>query len=216
MDLFGHPFSSYTWKGLIPFYAYDIPFTFHEMNPMERNEAYAFVQKAHPAGKFPVLVDGEETVFEATAIAEYLAARVPDAAPLIPSDPIAAARARMMDRFFDHYVMDVGQLVVNASIADAEHPDPAQVQAGKTGLLRSYAWLENWLAENELPQHVSLVTCAAAPSLFYADWIEPIPADCQRVAALRAEILALPAVSRCVDDARPFRDFFPLGAPDRD
>lgn len=216
MDLYGHPFSSYTWKGLIPFYAYDIPFTFHEVNPMERNEAYAFVQKAHPAGKFPVLVDAEETVFEATAIVEYLAARVPSAASLIPSDPIAAARARMMDRFFDHYVMNVGQLVVNAYIANSENPDPAQVEEGKTGLLRSYAWLESWLSDNELPPHVSLVTCAAAPSLFYADWIERIPVDCPRVAALRGEILALPAVSRCVDDARPFRHFFPLGAPDRD
>tara|TARA_R100001129_G_scaffold13137_1_gene8463 strand:- start:448 stop:723 length:276 start_codon:yes stop_codon:yes gene_type:complete len=84
MDLYGHPFSSYTWKGLIPFYAYDIPFTFHEVNPMERNEAYAFVQKAHPAGKFPVLVDGEETVIEATAIVEYVAARVPPQHRLSP------------------------------------------------------------------------------------------------------------------------------------
>ncbi|WP_370177838.1 glutathione S-transferase family protein [Alteriqipengyuania sp.] len=216
MDLYGHPFSSYTWKGLIPFYAYDIPFTFHEVNPMERNEAYSFVQKTHPAGKFPVLVDGEHTIFEATAIVEYIAARIPQAAPLLPDDPVEAARARLMDRFFDHYVMDVGQLVVNAYIADRENPDPAQVEAGKTGLLRSYAWLESWLAKNELPPHVSLPTCAAAPSLFYADWIERIPKDCPRVAALRAEILALPAVVRCVDDARPFRHFFPPGAPDRD
>lgn len=216
MELYGHPFSSYTWKGLIPLYASDILFTFREVNPMEQNEAYAFIQTAHPAGRFPVLVDGEHTVFEATAIAEYLAARFPEAAALIPADPIDAARARMMDRFFDHYVMDVGQLVVNAFIADPESPDPAQVEAGKTGLLRSYAWLEDWLAKQELPPHVSLVTCAAAPSLFYADWIERIPDDCPRVAALRAEILALPAVARCVDDARPYRHYFPPGAPDRD
>lgn len=216
MELYGHPFSSYTWKGLIPLYAYDIPFTFREVNPMEQNEAYAFVQKAHPAGKFPVLVNGEHTVFEATAIVEYLAARYPEAAPLIPADPIEAARARMMDRFFDLYVMDVGQLVVNAFIADPENPDPAQIEAGKKGLRRSYAWLEDWLAKHDLPPHVSLVTCAAAPSLFYADWIERIPDDCPRVAALRAEILALPAVARCVDDARPYRHYFPPGAPDRD
>ena len=216
MELYGHPFSSYTWKGLIPLYAYGIPFTFREVNPMEQNEAYAFVQTAHPAGKFPVLVDGEHTVFEATAISEYLAARYPDAAPLIPADPIEAARARMMDRFFDHYVMDVGQLVVNAFIANSENPDPAQVAAGKTGLLRSYGWLEDWLTKHDLPPHVSLVTCAAAPSLFYADWIERIPDDCARVAALRAEILVLPAIARCVDDARPYRHYFPPGAPDRD
>ncbi|MEL7689341.1 glutathione S-transferase family protein [Citromicrobium bathyomarinum] len=216
MELYGHPFSSYTWKGLIPLYAYDIPFTFREVNPMEQNEAYAFVQSAHPVGKFPVLVDGDHSVCEATAIAEYLAARDPEAAALIPADPIEAARARMMDRFFDHYVMDVGQLVVNACISNPENPDQTQVEAGRKGLLRSYAWLEDWLAKHDLPPHVSLVTCAAAPSLFYADWIERIPADCPRVAALRAEILALPAVARCVDDARPYRHYFPPGAPDRD
>jgi glutathione S-transferase len=33
---------------------------------------------------------------------------------------------------------------------------------------------------------------------------------------LRAELLALPEVSRCVEEARPYRPYFPLGAPDRD
>ena len=64
--------------------------------------------------------------------------------------------------------------------------------------------------------HVSLVTCAAAPSLFYADWVEPIGPTRLRLRELRAELLALPAVKRCVDDARPYRPYFPLGAPDRD
>ena len=57
------------------------------------------------------------------------------------------------------------------------------------------------------------MTCAAAPSLFYADWVEPIPAECPRLAALRAELLALPPVARAVDEARPYRGYFPPGAP---
>jgi glutathione S-transferase len=63
---------------------------------------------------------------------------------------------------------------------------------------------------------VSLVTCAAAPSLFYADWVEPIAAKHSRLRSLRAELLALPPVARCIDDARPFRHYFPPGAPERD
>ncbi|WP_202386719.1 glutathione S-transferase family protein [Qipengyuania algicida] len=211
LTLYGHPFSSYTWKALIPLYANGTEFEFREIMPGDE-----FIAKAHPAGKFPVLIDGKTEVFEATAIVEYLAVHHPGTAALIPADPGEAVVARMMDRFFDNYVMNVGQLVVNAYIADAQSPDPMQVKAGKDGLLRSYGWLENWLSNNSLPPHVSLVTCAAAPSLFYADWIERIPADCLRVASLRAEILALPAVARCVDDARPYRHYFPLGAPDRD
>lgn len=215
MELYGHPFSSYSWKGLIPFYAYDIPFEFRMVDP-DHAENGAFVQQAHPAGKFPVLRDGETVIVEATAIIEYLAATRAEAIELIPADPRAAATMRMLDRIFDNYVMGSMQRVVNAHIADGENPDPEEVEGGKAGLRRAYAWLEDWLASKALPPHVSLVSCAAAPSLFYADWIERIPEKYGRVAALRAELLALPSVARCVDDARPYRDFFPGGAPDRD
>jgi glutathione S-transferase len=212
LALYGHPFSSYTWKALIPLYANGTAFEFRELGP-DHPDHGAFVATAHPAGKFPVLVDGDTTVVEATSIVEYLAAKHSGPAPLIPED---ALTARMLDRVFDNYVMANLQRVVSAYIANAENPDPAEVAAGNDGLLRAYRWIEAWLGEHDLPPHVSLVTCAAAPSLFYADWVERIPADCPRVAALRAVLLALPSVSRCVEDARYFRPYFPLGAPNRD
>ena len=34
--------------------------------------------------------------------------------------------------------------------------------------------------------------------------------------AYRARLLSRPSVARAVDEARPFRSYFPLGAPDRD
>ena len=105
--------------------------------------------------------------------------------------------------------------VVNAYLRNRDNPDPAEVEGGKTDLKRTYAWLETWLEANRFPPHVSLASCAAAPSLFYADWVERIP-EGSRLAALRAELLALPAVSRCVEEARPYRSYFPPGAPDRD
>ena len=213
--LYGHPFSSYTWKALMPLYANGTDFEFRNVDPSGPGH-HEFVRTAHPAGKFPVLVDGDAIVVEATAIVEHLAVHHPGASPLIPADPAEAAVARMLDRVFDNYVMGSGQLVVNAYIASRENPDPAQVAAGKQSLARAYRWLEDWLSAKELPPHVSLVSCAAMPSLFYADWIEPIPDDCPRVAGLRAELLALPSAIRCIEDARPYRSYFPLGAPDRD
>ena len=215
LALYGHPFSSYTWKALIPLYANGTPFEFREVGP-DHPEHAMFIGEAHPAGKFPVLEDGDTVVVEATSIIEYLAVQHPGPAPLIPTDPAAAVTTRMLDRVFDNYVMANMQRVVNAFIADRENPDPAEVSGGREGLLRAYRWLESWLAEGEMPPHVSLVTCAAAPSLFYADWVERIPGDCPRLAALRAELLALPSVVRCVDDARPYRAWFPPGQPDRD
>jgi glutathione S-transferase len=215
LALYGHLFSSYTWKALIPLYANGTEFEFREVSPAAPANG-AFVAEAHPAGKFPVLVDGDTVVVEATSIVEYLAVHHPGPAPLIPSDPAAAVTARMLDRVFDNYVMGNMNRVVVAHIRNGESPDAAEIADAKDKLLAAYRWIERWLAGNTLPPHVSLVTCAAAPSLFYADWVEPIPADCPRLAALRAELLALPPVARAVDEARPYRSYFPPGAPDRD
>lgn len=222
LALYGHPFSSYTWKALIPLYANETAFEFRDLgsgNP----DFGTFVAAEHPAGKFPILVDGETTIVEATAIIEYLAVHHPGPAPLIPEDPADAVTARMLDRVFDNYVMASMHRVVAAHFVDRDNgmsglrdPDPDEVSKGKAGLLRAYRWLEDWLSANSPVSHVSLVTCAAAPSLFYADWVEPIPTDCPRLVSLRAELLALPAVARCVEDARPYRSYFPPGAPDRD
>jgi glutathione S-transferase len=224
LALYGHVFSSYTWKALIALYANGTPFEFRGIGPGAPDEHNALIHAAHPAGKFPILTDGDTAVIEATSIVEYLAVHHPGEAPLIPADPAKAATARMIDRVFDNYLESNFQRIVGAYLSNTAvgnmptvgEPNMAEVEAGKAGLRRTYAWLERWLGANELPPHVSLVTCAAAPALFYADWCEPLPADCPRLAALRGELLALPPVVRCVDDARPFRAYFPPGAPDRD
>ena len=224
LELHGHPFSSYTWKALIPLYANGTPFAFREIDTSVP-KFESFTGKAHPSGQFPVLVDGDAVVVEATSIVEHLAVHHPGPAPLIPADPAQAVDARMIDRVFDNYVMGNVQRVIAAHFVDRDDPGAGglrdepfapEIAAGKTGLRRAYAWLERWLGENRLPPHVSLVTCAAEPALFYADWVERIPESCPRLAALRAELLALPEVSRCVEDARPYRAYFPYGAPDRD
>jgi len=224
LQLYGHPFSSYTWKALIPLYANSTPFEFREIDPSEP-KFESFCGRVHPSGQFPVLVDGDAIVVEASSIVEHLAVHHPGPARLIPDDPAEAVVVRMLDRVFDHYVMGNMQRITAAYFVNRDDPaagglrgEPiaSEIDAAKVMLRKAYAWLERWLAANTLPPHVSLVTCAAAPSLFYADWMDPIPADCTRLAALRAELLALPPVARCVDDARPYRAYFPPGAPDRD
>ena len=216
LQLFGHPFSSYTWKALIPLYANAIPFTFRMLDP-DHPENQAFVQQRTPAGKFPVLLDGEKLVFEATGIIEYLAATRPECSTLLPADPTAAAHMRMLDRVFDNYVMGNLLRVVQAHLAAPAAPDQSEIAAARQALGRAYRWLETWLEAEGEPPSVTLVTCAAAPSLFYADWVLPIAAKgCSRLAAWRAVLLALPSVARCVDDARPYRKLFPPGAPNPD
>lgn len=219
LALYGHPFSSYTWKALIPLYANGTEFEFREVGP-DHPEHGEFVQAVHPQGKFPVLVGsspgGSSTVFEATSIVEHLALHHPGPAPLIPADPAEAAVVRRLDRVFDNYVMNVMQVVVDEYIRDAVNPDTVRCQEARERLTRTYGWLEDWLADYPRGEEITLIECAAAPSLFYADWVHPIGKEHPRLKSWRGHLLSLAPIQRCVEDARPWRSLFPLGAPDRD
>lgn len=214
LELYGHPFSSYTWKALIALYANATPFTFRQVGP-DQPENSARVQAASPQGKFPLLVDGALDLFEASVIIEHLARHHPGPAPLLPADPDAAIATRMIDRVFDNYVMNAMQESVDEVLREGTLSDTTRARV-EARLQRSYRWIDGWLAGYARPDGVSLIECAAAPALFYADWVVPIPDECARLKGWRAHLLALPPVSRCVEDARPYRSYFPLGAPDRD
>lgn len=215
LALYGHPFSSYTWKALIALYANEVEFEFRIVDDGHPGNV-AVVQAAGPLGKFPVLQDGENLLFEATTIIDYIAQHHTGAGTLIPSDPDAAIGIRMLDRVFDNYVMGSMQIVVDEYIRDAQNPDMTRVEEARARLEKVYAWLEDWLRFYPPMDHVTLIECAAAPSLFYADWVYPISERYPRLRNWRAHLLRLPSVARCVEDARPYRPFFPLGAPDRD
>ena len=213
--LYGHPFSSYSWKALIALYSCGIAFEFRLLDG-DHPENLAFVQQAGPAGKFPVWADGAAVIFEATAIIEHLAACYPSARGLIPDAPERAVQTRMLDRVFDNYVMAPMQAIVDAWIVCPDAPERERIETAAAALRRSYEWIEHWLASAPPVGTPTLLECAAAPALFYADWVEPIGSNLPRLAAWRRQLLAVPAVVRCIEEARPYRDYFPPGAPDRD
>jgi glutathione S-transferase len=82
----------------------------------------------------------------------------------------------------------------------------------------AYCWLDGAMAGREWAagDAFSMADCAAAPALFYADWAHPIADSFANVRAYRRRLLARPSFARAVDEARPYRPLFPLGAPDRD
>ena len=96
--------------------------------------------------------------------------------------------------------------------------DPYGVNEARTMLETIYAWLDARMAGRTwaVGDTFTLADCAAAPSLFYADWTHEIPARFASLKAYRARLLARPSVARAVDGGRPYRHYFPLGAPDRD
>src|SRR5215468_2665824 len=118
-----------------------------------------------------VIVDDGQFVFEATGIIEYLEARFPETARLIPSDPALAAEVRMWDRFFDNYVSyPQGRLVF--MVIGREPDDGKGGAAWKSMLETSYALLDRRMAGRTwaVGENFSLADCAAAPALLYADW----------------------------------------------
>ncbi|HWJ39416.1 MAG TPA: glutathione S-transferase family protein [Sphingomicrobium sp.] len=211
--LFGHPFSSYTWKALIALYEAGAPFEFRNIagDKYPENEA-AFL--AHwPVGKFPLLVEDGEPIMESSVIVEHVAPA------LVPNGGQAAREVRMLDRIFDNHVMTPVQAIV------AEHlpfitptPDEGRIARAKAALDKAYPWLDSRLAGREWAagDSFTLADCAGAPSLFYADWVHPIPDQLATLKDYRKRVLARPSVARAVDEARPYRHLFPLGAPDRD
>jgi glutathione S-transferase len=215
--LYSHPFSSYSQKALIALYENATPFELKMLGP-QTPQNFAALMKLWPIGKFPVLDDDGVVVFEATSIIEHLALRHPGPVRLIPTDPGIALEVRMMDRAFDNYVMTPMNWIVQDARRSPDARDAQTVAQGRSLLDTTYRWLDqrmtgrHWAAGESF----SLADCAAAPSLFYADWAHPIAEEFHELRAFRKRLLARPSVARAVDEARPYRQFFPLGAPDRD
>ena len=217
MQLYAHPFSSYCQKVLIALYENDTPFEFRLLSP-EHPDTAAEHAALWPLKRFPVLTDGERTLMEASIIVEYLDLHHPGPVRLVPDDPRQALEVRTMDRIFDNYVMTPMQKIVGDSLRPAEVRDPHGVNEARELLESAYAWLEGVLGAREWAagDAFGLADCAAAPALFYADWAHPIDPRFGNVRGYRERLLARPSFARAVDEARPYRPFFPLGAPDRD
>lgn len=215
VKLYAHPFSSYCQKVLIALYENDLSF---ELRLLDDEAGMAELETLWPFQRFPVLTDGGRTVIEATIIVEHLQLHHPGPVRLIPEDPSAALEVRFMDRFFDNYVSTPQQKIVFDSLRAESDRDACGVVEARRTLETAYRWLDGALADREWAagKDFSLADCAAAPFLFYADWTHPIDATFARVRAYRERLLARPSFARAVDEARPYRSLFPLGAPDRD
>jgi glutathione S-transferase len=213
IQIYGHPFAAFVWKPLIAAYARDVPFAFRMVDP-DHPENQARMVQLSPTGQVPALVDGDREITESNAVIEYLD-RFCDSPPLVPANRDIALAARMLADVFDDYVATPMQRIVAEAFRGEGEKDPRGVADAAAILDRTYAWLASRIGGSWAAGEVfTLADCAAAPALFYADWVQPIPAG--PLKDYRARLLAHPPVARVVDEARPYRPFFPLGAPNRD
>jgi len=215
LTLYAHPFSSYCQKVLTALYENGTPF---EYRKIEDADAWADLAKRWPMRRMPLLIDNGRTIVEATVIIEHLQLEYPGPVRLIPEDPRAALEVRTMDRFFDNYVATPQQKFVFDRMRPEASRDAYGVEEARRTLTTAYEWLEGVMAGRQWAagDAFSLADCAAAPFLFYADWTHAIDAKFANVRAYRQRLIARPSFTRAVNEARPYRPLFPLGAPDRD
>jgi glutathione S-transferase len=216
LALYLHPLSSFCQKATTAFYEKGLAF---ETRLLDGSEPVASEFAAlWPLAKFPLLVDDGRLVFEATGIIEHIDARFPHLPRLLPADGVAAAEVRMWDRFFDHYVSFPQQRIVYEHLQ--REPAAADGRARWHQMLdRAYAFANQHLQGREWAAGpaFSLADCAAAPALLYAHWTYPIAPALSHLLSYRSRLLARPSYARALDEARPYRHLFPLGAPaDRD
>jgi glutathione S-transferase len=130
---------------------------------------------------------------------------------MIPADPEAALAVRLADRFYDAHVHQPMQKIVADSLRPPGRADPHGVEEARATLVTAYRMLDADMAGRPWAagEAFGLADCAAAPALFYANWVQPIAPEHPALAAYLARLRARPSFARVVEEARPYRHLFP-------
>ena len=215
LTIYAHPFSSYCQKVLIALWENGTDFVYRHL---EDAGISAELAALWPLRLFPIVTDGDRVIVESSIIIDYLDRHYLGPIALVPAEPDAALEVRLLDRFFDNYVMAAMQKPVAEATKGDDVRTAAAIVVAHDELETAYAWLERRLAGRTWAagDDFSMADCAAAPSLFYAAWVHEIAPHFPWLRAYRANLLVRPSVARAVEEGRPYRHYFPLGAPDRD
>jgi len=212
LTLYLHPLASFCHKVLIALYENGTAFTPVTVDLGDPGDAARHLAR-WPVGKIPVLYDdvARRVVPETSIIVEYVQAHAPGPAPMLPGDPDARLEARLWDRFFDNYVAVPMQKIVLDRIRPEGGRDPAGVADARAALDSAYAMIDGQLAARPWAagEAFTLADCAAAPALFFASIVHPIPAELAQAHAYLERLVARPSFARVLAEARPYFDLFP-------
>ena len=208
-----HPFASYCQKVLIALYELGVPF---ESRIVEGAEGREELARLWPPAGIPVLRDEDAglTLPESTTIIEYLDGLA--AGALIPGDAGAALQARLWDRIADQQLATPMQKIVADELRPAGRKDPEGVAEALRALDGAYGVFDDRLADRKWAggDTFTVADCAAFPALFYTRAIHRWDSEGHaNVTRYYRDLLARPTVARVVEEARPYRELFPLPWP---
>ena len=106
------------------------------------------------------------------------------------------------------------QKIVLDALRPKDAHDPHGVAEARATLERAYALLDDHLADRHwlAGARFTVADCAAAPALHYAYVVHRWP-DRPNLTRYLDALLARPSVARVVDEARAYREVFPLPWP---
>lgn len=209
LALYYHPLASYCHKVLIALYERHI--AFHPQLVDLGNAEHRKQLSTHwPLCKFPVLHDAQRGVSlpESSIIIEYLDHRFPGHPPMIPADREDTLDVRLWDRIFDNYVHTPMQEIVADRLRQTNgdtSPQRALLDAAYRMIDRQVS-ARTWAASNAF----SLADCAAAPALFYANTLEPLPRALPHLCNYFDRLMERPSVRRTIEEAKPYFHLYPF------
>ena len=201
--IYDHPLSPYAQKVKIALMEKNVPYTAPLPMGIGSGTTSNDFAQASPRGEVPALIDGETKIFDSTIILEYIEDRWPTPS-LLPADPAARARARMiedvMDTHFEAITWGMSE-IINFGRAEGALQDK-MISAAKAQLRR---WL-NWL-QAQLGSHLwfggdrfDRADLSVIPYLNGAAGFGVAPDAGSPLAAWHARANARPSVTQCRED----------------
>jgi glutathione S-transferase len=211
LTLYYHPLASYCHKVLIALYEIGVDFEKRLIDLGDANDRAA-LQAVWPVGKFPVLHDAmrHTHVPESSSIIEYVDHHRGKAQRLVPLDWEQAHTVRLWDRIVDNHVHNPMQDIVLDHLFGAK----GNMASARATIQTAYTLLDQQLAQHPwlAGDTFSLADCAAAPALFYASTLEPLPPTLARVLRYFEQLMARPSVARTLNEAKPYFPMYPFAS----
>jgi glutathione S-transferase len=202
--LISHHLCPYVQRAAIVLAEKDVPFARRYVDLAAKPDWFLAVS---PLGKTPVLLEGDEALFESAVICEYLDETT--APRLHPQDALERARERGW--------MEFGSAVLNTIAGFYNAPDARALQARREELQAKFIQLERALGANGpwfAGTRFGLVDAAFGPVFRYFDVFEALGQESfftatPKVRAWRQALFERPSVRRAVSPDYPqlLRDF---------
>jgi glutathione S-transferase len=163
ITLCGFAVSNYYNKVKLALLEKDIPFSEELVMTGSTDEA---VLSASPLAKVPFLRTAQGTLCESQVMLDYLEAAYPDTAPLVPTDPFAAAKVRELCTYIDLHLELVARELYGQAFFGGQASDGTKERVRKQ-LVKNIAAFQRLarFAPYVAGAHFTAADCAAWASL---------------------------------------------------